>query len=190
MSIILAILGKVGFGAISGFAASLLNGGLELFKKRQDNKFELAKMDSERETQKLEIAMMVKIEERKAEAQENIADSEALVAAHTSDMASYSSTLQVAKLTGQASSIAALMMFFIDFYRGTVRPTITYVGCGFLGWMVYKLLTLVPLPILMENNPKAFWGIYTYTIESAVFLVSAAGGYWFGNRAKKFMGDK
>ncbi len=182
MTIIFGFLAKfiasAAFGSITGFIGSWLKGKQEITKQLEQNKFELAKMQANLEMQKLEIAGALKRANIDADRQRDVADAKALVEAQKQDKRAYS------QWTGLPSWIKS-GLGITDIMRGQVRIVLSYFAaiCFFL--LIREFLSFVSIENLLNDRPDTFWKIYEYTIQSAVFLMCASIGYWFGTRPMK-----
>jgi len=73
----------------------------------------------------------------------------------------------------------------MDMLRASVRPVLSYAAAGGLAWTVRHLLTIVPLAVLLKENPQVFWGVYEYVINGTAFVAFASISYWYGTRPMK-----
>jgi hypothetical protein len=97
---------------------------------------------------------------------------------------------ELAVMTSEDQAAQNLRDFFLEYegaakdvhwslqlYRGSVRPTLTYVLALFMGWMVWKWLNL-------PQQPPQFFEVF----KLVFFLNVISMTFWYGERALKNTG--
>ena len=185
MSILLGLLGKIlgssAMGAVTGILGSLASGWLDLKKKKVDYEHEEKMMDKEQALLAMEIESKSRLASMEAAARVEVAENEAMEASFGADRATYSTGVKV-----KSGSFSAWLLVVADFYRATVRPNLSYAGAVMLAWLVWKFLDIIPLDVLLKENPELFWQVFEYTITTAVFTITTVIVWWFSGRPRKF----
>ena len=181
LELIMGIFGSSAMGAITGVLGSIASGWLDLKKKKMDYAHEEAMVDKEREVLAMEIESKSKLASIEAQARVEVAENEAMAASFESDRATYSTGVRI-----KSGSWAAVLLILADFYRATVRPNLSYAGATMLAWLVWRFLEIIPLDVLLVENPEMFWKVFEYTLTTAVFTVTTVIVWWFSARVRKF----
>jgi hypothetical protein len=167
------------FTALTGFAAPFLPELLKFFKARQDQQFELQRM--EMQFKYAEKEHIWKLEEINAAA--DIAEQQRLY----QPMQSFGvQLLDAAKghAFGKWAIVPAFYLFtLLDFLSGMVRPTVTYAFVGF-----YLLYKWARFELMAGVSDKSFtWaeGVVNVWGETDYQILVLVLSFWFGQRIAK-----
>jgi len=174
----LALLGTLISGGVTGLLGTALTSVLGYFKQKEANKQKLALEDSKRETMKLQANIDLKLAEAKIRGQidtETIKhDGEVRQASYDNDHAAYATG-------GKAKN--SMLFILVDFLRGIIRPGLT----------IY-LIVLTTLTYLKADDIIRLAGIDTLKVADAVAMVKEINAtilyltvvcvsWYFGNRS-------
>jgi hypothetical protein len=141
--------------------------------KQRAHEMAYAAQEAESAERRLEIETEGEIE---------VAAYDAMKTAHESDKATYSSGIKV-KLKGWfgglVGNFGALMMFFNDFYRGVVRPSVTVYGWGFVTYIWVDVAASLEM-----MGPDQKYEMCILILNAVLFMTARATGFWFGDRSK------
>lgn len=188
----LTILGLLISGVMSGGATGLLGVLLQRYfdlqNKKQDiealklnlaNSVELSKMESDRARLRAETDIQVA---------ETDADAKVLVASYEHDEAKYIDKESLRK-PGKISALIMLMMGFVDFLRGALRPGMTIYLCFLVSAMFAWVKNLADqYGIVM--TPDQVISLITQIIATILYVFTTVTLWWFGTRPPKGKFDK
>ena len=176
--------------AISAIGGGIIGGIASIFRLRHDFKMEKLKIedrDKERENnivvQKLEIAGAEKMKKLKMDELVTTKDFEGLITSVKSDMAAYSKAF-ADKMSPWAANIVGVMLGFVDFCRGMIRPGIAVYSVYF---MFNKIWRLIPQSAwdAVFNKPEIAATMAMATLNACIFMSTTAVAWWFGSRPSK-----
>jgi hypothetical protein len=150
---------------------------IEQFKLQLANNIELAKMESER-TQRV-----AQIEQETEFAK---ADAQTLTASFAHDSATYLDK-EAQRKPGFVSALVTLLMGFVDFLRGVLRPAMTAYLCGVVTMMFYWSRELAVAHGL-QMTPEQVMQIILQVVSTILYCWTTATLWWFGTRPPKGKG--
>ena len=177
------LFGSAALGGLLGTIGAYIQGRMELQKKREENKFELDKMDKDRQMMEMELQNQARIEGIRGDTAVAVAEAELMETSYAADKATYSSGLDI---KGAWGKVAKFLLFLVDFFRGIVRPSVTAYSILLLTWVTVEFLRIIPLETLLKQNPELFWKVFENTIMTVLFISTLSVSWWFGARTKKF----
>jgi len=180
----LALLGMLISGVVSGGATGLIGVLIQRYfdlqNKKQDiealklnlaNSVELSKMESDRARVRADADIQVA---------ETEADAKVLVASYEHDEAKYIDKEALRK-PGKISSFIMLMMGFVDFLRGALRPGMTIYLCFLVSAMFAWVKSLAEeYGIVM--TPEQVLTLITQIITTILYVFTTVTLWWFGTR--------
>lgn len=166
-------------GGITGLIGTLLSNITDLWKAHQDRKHEV-------EMRKLDIQIMdkehdyaVKLENVKTEGEIRTGELDLRERSYEFDAATYAKDMRI------KAWWLKMLMVFVDFIRGLVRPALT-LFLIYLTYKVYQQATMV-LELAGEENLSAdkAHATYEYIVNMILYLTAVCVTWWFGTRPKK-----
>ena len=185
-------------GGILGVLGSIFSNVLNYFTQKQKNKhdlelkkFELARMDKEKEYMLAEAQANIKITEAEVEGAIGLEEARAFTESQKQAMQSLLKPSLVEKLLeyeGKMKPLALLVAGFIafifglvDFIKHLIRPGITIFVSLVFGYVVYKSWTVLEASG-HQWSPKDALAIITICVETVVALIMMIYGWWFADR--------
>jgi hypothetical protein len=154
---------------------------IEITKLNHANSIELAKMESEKVRIRSEADEHIANEVH--EASDTAADYRSLEKSIESDKASYS-TPKAQLRKGFVGGLVALMMAFVDFMRGILRPGMTAYLCYLVTVMFYWAKTLSDQHGL-QLSPDQIMQLLMTIIGTITYVFTTCALWWFGARPPK-----
>jgi hypothetical protein len=155
-------------GGLTGLLGTGLTYLMDYFKRKQDAALRLEEAKENRlaqESEERKIKILADSNVQVAVAQGEAATS---VASYDNDKATYT-------VDKDAPKSVKLMMGFVDFLRGIIRPGTT-IGYGALfAWLVILAVSSVTLAKLAETQSDKL-------IDAAIYLATTTTLWWFGVR--------
>lgn len=176
------ILESILAGGATGVLGSLFTNIAEIFKARQNQKFELERRRLDLEAMDKEFDSAERRAEIAAAQASDTADADLMARSYAADAATYS----VGRNISSPWAVAALV--FVDVVRGLVRPVVT----GIMMWMLWETREEVRAIVMATGMPlidaaKA-GAIYGSIVDAVIYIATAATLWWFGTRMKKGAG--
>lgn len=176
-----AILG-FGMSVLTGGATGLIGTGLSLigdhFKRKQD--LEMKKLDNDHE-----MAVMSKewdgrrdIALTEADAAKDVQDGKAFAASYGLEPKRY---LDIPG--SEMSGFTKILLGFIDFWRGLIRPAMTTYLVVIVTLMYFEFLAMMEMKGITIDD-KTVIGIVVHIVNSIVYLATTTTLWWFGTRNK------
>lgn len=144
-------------GALAGAGAAIAQKVIDFKDRNAQRAHDLAMRDKDREHLAMELANRSEIAKVDADTAIGLREFDAVGAAIAADRATYGDSL-----TGR----------IVDLVRGLIRPVVTIVAMGLLGFMTSRALR-VPL------QPADAVDV----LRQVLFISGNAVGYWFGTRS-------
>lgn len=194
----LAILGTLISGVISGGATGLLgvllqrwfdlknrDRDVQIVQLNHQNALALAQMESERARIRADADMA--IADREAEAKEEEAASRSLVASYEHDKANYLQP-DAQKRKGWVGAAVTMMMAFVDFLRGVLRPGLTIYLTGIVTMMFLTLMDMLKTRGHVFDNGELLT-LLAQIVATLLYCFTTCVVWWFGTRPPKKAGD-
>ena len=182
------IISGVMSGGATGLIGVLIQRYFDLQNKKQDiealklnlaKSVELSKMESERARLRADADMQIS---------ETEADAKVMVGSYEHDEARYIDKESMRK-PGKISALIMLMMGFVDFLRGSLRPGMTIYLCFLVSAMFAWVKTLAEqYGIVM--TPEQVLTLITQIIATILYVFTTVTLWWFGTRPPKGKFDK
>lgn len=187
IEILASVLGAV----FSGGATGLLGIGIQRwfdFKNRQQdieivklqlaNAIELAQLETERATRVAELDMEARFVE---------ADAAVMQASFRHDAASYLSP-DAQRRKGFIGAFVTLLMAFVDFLRGVLRPGMTAYLCALVTVMFFWVQRTSER-YGMNLTPEQAFQMMMQIIMTILYVFTVSATWWFGTRPPKQKSD-
>jgi len=153
----LELIGSVLSGGVTGLFGAGISSVIEYLKQKQKDQHELAMIQAERETLKLEIQGRERVADIQAETSRDIAESKAFSESLIADRASYS--------TGNSK-----WLVLVDAVRGLTRPVLT-------------LMLVVLTSVLWFTTDDQI--LQSQIVATVLYVTTASILWWFGSRMKQ-----
>lgn len=189
----LTILGSVFSGGITGVIGTVVTKFFDLRQRAQDievlniqNTHELAKMDKHADIARIEAEGAFAVADANARGLTEQADGAAFAASFKMEPKRYAADASFPdRWYGRVlQAVTSTMMFFLDFFRGLMRPGLTTylaVVCTLIWWTLLGLLDRYGINIPADKLVQAvFLGFATL-----LYMFTACGMWWFGTRPKQ-----
>ena len=166
---------------VSGGATGILGAGISMFAKYKLQKLnfhhEEKKMELETQQMRMEQETRMAISDRESSAKESESADKLMSESYEHDKAKYA--------TGDKAKNSKWFIF-LDFFRGSVRPTVTYYLVGLTTALTYKIFAL------LDGMEKAYSSeqliaLVQQSILVILYITSTVVLWWFGTRSKVFM---
>ena len=193
------LLGTIISGVLGGGATGLLgvliqrwfdlknrDRDLEVLRMNLQNSIQLAQLESERARMRADADE--RIADRDAEARENEADSKSMVASYEHDRAAYLDK-SAQRRKGFLGGLITLMMAFVDFTRGILRPGLTIYLTAIVTVMFLQIRAMLELKGI-EMTSEQLLTLLAQIIATILYCFSACVLWWFGTRPPKKGGDR
>jgi len=195
LSDVLGIFGSAAGGGLIGAIAAAFNKWQERKDREAERKHQVemrkldhAEMEKERSFQLSKTDKEIEGAQRRAEteaqAATEVADRNTQVASLNADKATYSMTDWVGRgLRGTAAAFASLLMVFVDFSRGMIRPAATVyllVVQSVIAWALYQIMKTLGGASGLTGDQV--YNLLYATVQSLNFLSATALTWWFGAR--------
>ena len=154
---------------------------IEIIKLNHQNTLELSKLESARADSR--NAAEVSMAEVDAEARGDEAASKSLIAALENDKATYLDK-GAQSLPGFVGGAVTLMMGFVDFLRGFIRPGMTAYLCVLVTYMFMWARNLMDVHGI-SFTPEQITGIVVQIVSTILYVWTTVSLFWFGTRPPK-----
>jgi len=166
-------------GGITGLIGGIFNRVMDFKQKKEDNKFEILKLEKEQ----ILLGMEIKRDVDKASIERDMtistAELDALKHSIDSDKATY--TLDGSEKYPWVAKGLAL----VDIVRGFTRPFLTlYLDMVLTIIAVVLVLHFISLDVALLTSDEVS-KILLLLLDALIYLATTATGWWFGSRGKK-----
>lgn len=191
---LLEAVGSIVTGVMSGGATGLIGlviqGWTEARKRAAD--IELMKVQHQQtlELRKLDIEQQIKMAEMQTASQERVAEIDAMARASESADAALRASYDHDKATyldkraQMKSRTARIMMAFVDFTRGIIRPGITAYSMVILSALALWVQNLFMQKQVVLTNDQTF-KLVMEIIGTITYITTSSVVWWFGARANQ-----
>lgn len=170
-------------GAGTGLLGAVFSQMSDYFKQRQLHAHQLKMRELDLREMDAEHKYRIRDREIEGAAREAEAETQALVASHASDRATYLSVLGALR-SDAAEIVAAVAMSCVDLLRGVVRPALTI----YLIWQVEQVRAEVRAVLdgvgLQAFDAGQALDLYAQVVLTILYLAATALFWWFGTRNK------
>jgi len=164
-------------GGATGLLGSVLSRLFDLLTVREKNKFEIKRLEAEREYLKMEIDRDVVVAKTEATARMEVAASEAFAKSFEADRAAY--IPKGVKL----GKVSTFMLVVVDCVRGSIRPLMTVYLCALTTCIYFQLVK--ELNIIDQMTAIQIIKIVDKIVNTLLYLTITAVTWWYGSRPKK-----
>ena len=169
LTLLLSLLGSSGFGSLLGLLGGVLNRFIDYKYKKQDQDFELAKLDKQREFMKDEYQARLDVATVEAEGEVEKAGYNALAASYS-------------------FAVPTAADGWVDKASKLVRPFLTICFFFFTLYIFGKISSLIGgFEKLTQTELISIWKT---VIDWVLFQAGVSIGWWFAMRPGKFLGRK
>ncbi len=166
-------------GGATGLIGSAISNIVDIFKERQQQKFELEKrrLDIEQIDKEQQFQLEQTTIEKEAEIEG--AEMDLIEKSYEHDAARYSAGLKIKNTWLKASLI------IVDIIRGLVRPVMTAVMLYVLWETRLEVKGVLDAAGVQGLDVDQALNIYQSLVDAIVYLALTAGFWWFGTRPMK-----
>jgi hypothetical protein len=163
-------------GGLTGLIGSVVSNVTDIFKVRQQNKFDLEKRKLDLQAMDKEYSFSLQMKEVDANMAANVADAGLMTASYAHDAATYSK--------GMATGWGIHALTLVDVIRGLVRPVLTSILLAVLWETRAEVKGVIDAIGMDALDPIKALNIYNSLVEAIIFVSTTSILWWFGTRLK------
>jgi hypothetical protein len=179
-----------GSSAVSAIGGGIIGGIASIFRMKHDYKMKALDLEDKKDQRKhdenilmKEIAGAENLQKLKAEETTTKKEYEGLVASIKSDMATFSQGF-ADKMSPTAASFVGIILGFVDFIRGLVRPGIAIYSTYFMFNKIWRMIPVKTWQLMFADKDLASQ-MAIATLNACIFISTTAISWWFGSRPSK-----
>jgi len=171
-------------GGLFGIIGGVFNRLFDWLVVKERIKQDKIRYDHELAVIRIETDRDVVIARETANAQREVAESQALGKSYEADKATFFGASMLDGLPKWARAIVAIAMAAVDFVRGITRPALTIYLCALTTMLYFEIQGVILAGGGEPISREQAYVLIVNIIETVMFLTTMAVGWWFATRAK------
>jgi len=171
-------------GGLFGIVGGVFNRLFDWLAVKEKIKGDKLRYEHELAVLKIETDRDVVIARETANAQREVAESQALGKSYEADKATFFGASMLDGLPKWARAVVAIAMAAVDFVRGITRPALTIYLCALTTMLYFEVQGVILAGGGQPISREQAYALIVKIIETVMFLTTMAVGWWFATRTK------